>query len=127
VTRQLVKHGNQQGFVLLELLIALVIVFLVVGASYQYFQVYLKGVVQAEDTLMAITIAKNLSAQLGVSTPLQPGELRGDSGRYHWRIDIAPIEPAGEPTIRQTYKVRISVFGTHGAQPRFSLATVKLQ
>ena len=65
------------GFTLLEVLVALVILTLSLGAVMQLFSGGLRATTAAQDTAAAARLAQGRLAQLGQTLPLSPGTTQG--------------------------------------------------
>ena len=83
---------RRHGFTLLEVLVALAISALGVGALVEAASGGLTHVVVATQYLTALHHAQSHLASVGVETALAAGEQDGDDGDgYHWRIKITPV------------------------------------
>jgi general secretion pathway protein I len=84
--------NNQQGFSLLEILIAFSILALSLGILLKIFSAGVNTAVVAEDYTAAVQIAESLMAKTGVETPLQNGRDSGlENDKYHWLVEVSPI------------------------------------
>ena len=87
------KINKQQGFSLLEILIAFSILALSLGILLKIFSAGVNTAVVAEDYTTAVQIAESLMAKTGVETPLQAGQEAGvENEKYHWRVVVSPFE-----------------------------------
>ena len=83
---------RRHGFTLLEVLVALAISALGVGALVEAASGGLTNVDVATQYLTALHHAQSHLASVGVETALAAGEQDGDDGDgYHWRIKITPV------------------------------------
>lgn len=81
---------RQQGFSLLEVLVAFVILSLTLGVLYQVFATGLRNSALSEEYTHAALHAESVLAGLGIETPLEEGEQQGEiDERYHWRVTIS--------------------------------------
>ena len=85
--------NKQQGFSLLEILIAFSILALSLGILLKIFSAGVNTAVVAEDYTAAVQIAESLMAKTGVETPLQAGQASGlENEKYHWLVEVSPFE-----------------------------------
>ena len=126
--------NKQQGFSLLEILIAFSILALSLGILLKIFSAGVNTAVVAEDYTAAVQIAESLMAKTGVETPLQAGQDSGlENEKYHWLVDITPFvfNPENVDTSAITavlFKVKVIVsWGDDNANDRqVELTTLKL-
>ena len=126
--------NKQQGFSLLEILIAFSILALSLGILLKIFSAGVDTAEVAEDYTAAIQIAESLMAKTGVETPLQPDQSSGlENEKYHWLVEVIPFEfnPDNvEPTAITAvlFKVKVSVsWGDDTSDDRqVKLTTLKL-
>ena len=125
---------KQQGFSLLEILIAFSILALSLGILLKIFSAGVNTAVVAEDYTAAVQIAESLMAKTGVETPLQTSRDSGlENDKYHWLVEVSPIEfnPENIDTTAITavlFKVKVIVsWGDDNANDRqITLTTLKL-
>jgi len=87
------KINKQQGFSLLEILIAFSILALSLGILLKIFSAGVNTAVVAEDYTAAVQIAESLMAKTGAETPLQAGQEQGlVNDKYHWLVKVSPFE-----------------------------------
>jgi general secretion pathway protein I len=85
--------NKQQGFSLLEILIAFSILALSLGILLKIFSAGFNTAVVAEDYTAAVQIAESLMAKTGVETPLQANQASGmENEKYHWLVEVSPFE-----------------------------------
>lgn len=130
------KINKQQGFSLLEILIAFSILALSLGILLKIFSAGVNTAVVAEEYTAAVQIAEGLMAKTGVETPLQAGQEAGlENAKFHWRVEVSPFEFNPENTdvtaiTAILFKVKVTVsWGDDNtrAQPRqVELNTLKL-
>ena len=126
--------NKQQGFSLLEVLIAFSILALSLGILLKIFSAGVNTALVAEDYTAAVQIAESVMAKTGVETPLQPGQSSGlENEKYHWLVEVSPFEFNPEnvdPTAitAMLFKVKVVVnWGDDNADDRqVELTTLKL-
>jgi general secretion pathway protein I len=126
--------NKQQGFSLLEILIAFSILALSLGILLKIFSAGVNTAVVAEDYTAAVQIAESLMAKTGVETPLQANQASGvENEKYHWLVEVSPFEFNPEnvdPTALTAvlFKVRVTVsWGDDNVNDRqIELTTLKL-
>jgi general secretion pathway protein I len=126
--------NKQQGFSLLEILIAFSILALSLGILLKIFSAGVDTAEVAEDYTAAVQIAQSLMAKTGVETPLQADQSSGlENEKYHWLVEVIPFEfnPDNvEPTAITAvlFKVKVSVsWGDDNSDDRqVKLTTLKL-
>lgn len=127
---------KQQGFSLLEILIAFAILGISLGILLRIFSSGANMAAVSEDYTVAVQLAESVMARAGNELPLQAGEQSGweDNNKYHWLLEMVPfnanataeLDPAKLPV--QMYKVRVTVEwddgGFYGRE--FELTTFRL-
>jgi len=90
------KH-TQQGFTLLEVIVAVVIAALCLAALSQVFATGVRAASTSSDYMRAMTLAQSLLAGVGVEKTPSDGSESGTSsdGRLVWTVTISP-EPTDE-------------------------------
>lgn len=126
---------KQQGFSLLEILIAFSIMALSLGMLLKIFSAGVNTAAVAEEYTAAVQIAESLMARTGVETPLQQSETSGvENERYHWLVSVSPFtptienfDPASSTTALFKIKVRVTWDDDKRASGRqVELATLRL-
>jgi general secretion pathway protein I len=125
--------NKQQGFSLLEILIAFSILALSLSILLKIFSAGVNTAVVAEDYTAAVQIAESLMAKTGVETPLQEGQDSGlENEKYNWQVDVSPFSfnPDNIDTTTTTavlFKVKVIVsWGNGDANDRqVKLTTLK--
>jgi general secretion pathway protein I len=116
------------GFTLIEVLVAVALLALVLGAIGTLFATTVKGVRSVERQLPLLETAQSLLASLPERAALRPGTQSGATGDIRWRIDIAPLTgaaadaPAAVKWLPLVVTVRVQ--GNEG--PPVRLDTVRL-
>jgi general secretion pathway protein I len=126
--------NKQQGFSLLEILIAFSILALSLGILLKIFSAGVNTALVAEDYTAAVQIAESLMAKTGVETPLQANQASGlENEKYHWLVEVSPFEfnPENVDTTAITailFKVKVIVsWGDDNTNDRqVELTTLKL-
>jgi general secretion pathway protein I len=116
------------GFSLVEVLFALAIVGLMLGATASVFRNGLMGHENASDVATAIALAEEKIEAAGVTQTLRPGDSTGEFGRFRWRLSIAAYadQEAPPPDLR-LFRIAVEVEWRDGLrQRRFGLATLRL-
>jgi general secretion pathway protein I len=132
MTQRLVN--KQQGFSLLEILIAFSILALSLGILLKIFSAGVNTAVVAEDYTAAVQIAESLMAKTGVETPLQNGQDSGlENDKYHWLVEVSPVvfnteEIDATAITAELFKVKVIVsWGDDNVNDRqIELTTLKL-
>ena len=128
------KHFAQQGFSLLEVLVAFVLLSFSLAVILQIFSGSLRNVSAADNYTQAMVLADAKLAALGSELPLTIGETGGESGNFRWLLTVRPYEYRDETaqqslerTDWQLLDVTISVHWQQGArQPQFNLRTLRI-
>lgn len=90
----LMNSHDEQGFTLLEVLVALVILMLGIGAFYQAFGTGLGAEATAQGVQRSAEVATNLMAELGRVQMLQDGLTRGElPDGYRWTLRVEAFTP----------------------------------
>jgi general secretion pathway protein I len=90
-----VRH-SEAGFTLIEVLVALAVLAVVLGAIGAVVGTTVKGIRSVDRRLPLLETAQNIVASLPDRSVLKPGTETGGSGGYRWRIDVVPL--ANRPT-----------------------------
>ncbi|MDP2901652.1 MAG: type II secretion system protein [Methylovulum sp.] len=130
----MIQTNKQQGFSLLEILIAFSILALSIGILLKIFSGGVNTAVVAEEYTAAVQIAEALMTRTGVETPLQTGETSGlENEYYHWRVTIDPYLLNPEKVDIKAlnlvlFKVDVTVsWGEgNGSERQIELSTLKL-
>ncbi len=132
-TNTLIPPKSQQGFSLLEILVAFSILALSLGIILKIFSAGLQTASLAENYTLAIEIAESLLAETGEEEKLALGESSGQKNEYfNWTVqttamelDISPQLP--QPLAEQIVQVKVIVSWGDENNPRsINLTTLKL-
>ena len=118
-----------RGFTLLEILVALSILAVALGALLQSFSTGLRGLGAAEAHAMALMHARSQLATVGTLIPLEPGEHTGGTGDFAWTVSVRPFDPdsrgaPGEGAI-VPYRLDVTVSWPGGGGGRIELNTMR--
>ena len=94
----MMKRRGEDGFTLIEALIALTIMTAIATLLYQSLSSAIRVSAVTDQSETALTIAKSRLAAVGIESPLQAGVQEGREGDFIWRIDIRPYLGDGEPS-----------------------------
>jgi prepilin-type N-terminal cleavage/methylation domain-containing protein len=93
------KAGSRQyGFTLLEVLVALVVTGLAVGAAFHLFGTAFKGQAHAERATSAILFAQSKLAETGAASLLAEGRRSGRTADgLRWQTEVTPYSDVARP------------------------------
>ncbi len=119
-----------RGFSLLEVLVALVIMALALGAILQLFASGANRVSMSDEYLRAALHARSRLNAVGALIPVEEGHHEGrfDDG-FAWRLDVQAMEPPAGMVRRRlrAYQVHVEIEWTRGArQRRFVVDSIRL-
>lgn len=105
------KKPSQQGFSLLEILIAFSILALSLGVLLNIFSSGLRRASISEEYQQAVTIAESVLATVGIEEKLETGTKSGSVlEKYHWTQDIRPFEDESiDPEAINLFPFRVTV------------------
>lgn len=107
--------NKQQGFSLLEILIAFSILALSLGILLKIFSGGVNSAIVAEDYSAAVQIAESLMAVAAVEKPLQAGQESGlENDKYYWLVEVSPFQFNPENVGLETmtvalFKIKVTV------------------
>lgn len=129
---------RSEGFSLLEVLVAFVVLSLVATAIFRLFSGGLGNASAAEEYSRAILIAQSVQSEIAATT-LREGTQSGsaDDGRVQWTVQVLPYEPtdvnpdlqrASEALPLRMYRIVTSVAfaAPNGGERRLALSTVRI-
>ncbi len=127
------KPQSQQGFSLLEILIAFSILALSLGILLNIFSSGLRHSIVSEEYQQALIIAESKLASVGIEEELQEGEDQGTvQEKYFWRVKIVPFdleeqELTADKITVSPYQVNVTVEWNAGKNNRqIELTTLRL-
>ena len=124
---------QQQGFSLIEILVAFMILAMSLTVIFRIFSGGLRNVALSEDYARAVLVAESQLAAIGVSEPLVSGVTLGEwDERFRWQRvidDYSPWEQDRELSAQVlAYRVTVNVGWEHAGQARqISLSSVRLK
>ena len=122
------RRRRGDGFTLVEVLVALVVLGLVLGACYRLLSTGLKSVSEADSLARAVLVAESVLADASQRT--DPRDAAGDLtvDGYRCKVAVLPYDdaalPAPEETGLRLYRVTVSV--AWGPNRSYELATLAL-
>jgi len=127
------RSKKQQGFSLLEILVAFSILALSLGIILKIFSAGLQTASLAENYTLAVEIAESLRAKIGEEQKLALGESSGQENEYfNWTVQVTSMEldisPQLSPSLAaQIVQVKVIVSWGDENNPRsIDLTTLKL-
>lgn len=109
------RGSPAQGFTLLEVLVAFVILVVAMAAFMRLFSGGLGGIESSRRHAMASLIARSVLERIGVELPVTATEYSGDAGgEFVWRADLRPFDAArpvaaGGAALYVPYEVTVAV------------------
>ncbi len=123
-----VRRAGLRGFTLIEILVALSILAVALGAILQSLSSGLRSLGAAEAHALALMHARSQLAKVGPLIPLEPGEQTGAAGKFEWTVSVRRFEPPdGNPVVDQAlvpYRLDVTVTWPRGGQ--VGLTTLRL-
>ena len=128
------RINNQNGFSLLEILIAFCILAISLGILLKIFSAGVNTAIVSEDYTAAVQIAESLMAKTGLESALLPGQDSGtENEKYDWQVTISPhifnpenIDPTSLTVVLFKVKVVVSWDINKGNSRQIELTTLKL-
>jgi general secretion pathway protein I len=127
------RGAAQQGFTLIEVLVAFMILTLSLSVLLRIFSGGLTNVAVAGDYAQAVLVAESQLAVVGRSEPLLVGQSYGKSGeRFRWQRTIESYLPREDDTALTVpvsgYNVSVEVSWTHNGRDRqITLNSLRVQ
>jgi general secretion pathway protein I len=130
------KRKAQDGFTLLEILVAFIILALATGTIMSMFGSSFMRVATSENERLAALSARSLLARVGSDVPLEPAVRNGEMpGRIRWSVTIQPYDQpsAGNdsdtpPPVTTPYRVTVRAMVGPQSHPSVAeLTTLRLK
>lgn len=133
------RRRADDGFTLVEAIVALIILASVAAAGYQVFAGGWRATALADGDVEAVTIAEARLAEAGVLQPLAVGTTSGRTGDgFIWSVESSRYQPPAEPSPKRetgpalpaAYWIVATVIwrpAPGAAERRVSLRTLKLE
>lgn len=114
------------GFTLLEVMVALIIASLALGAVMSLFQTSLRQTRAADELRLLTQLAEAELARFGTELPLEAGERDGVSAEgFRWQARVSRVETDGEDRDVALYRIDIEASVEDGAGS-VSLTTLRI-
>lgn len=122
------RHKAEEGFTLIECLVALSIVALSLAAILGIFAASGQRARSGQQLAEAALVAQSLLARAGSELPLQPGSLRGNSvNGQRWQLLIEQLPDAGSQAAVTAYKISARISWREANSERsVALTTLRL-
>ena len=119
---------RQQGFSLLEVLVAFAILGMSLGILYQAFGSSLRNLSVAGDYTRAMIIAESHLAEAANRMPLEAGADQGEEGDYRWQLTVEPWKDLDDlPETFKAWLVEVQVsWGNAGRMRNYRISTLRL-
>ncbi|MFI0397787.1 MAG: prepilin-type N-terminal cleavage/methylation domain-containing protein [Thiolinea sp.] len=126
------KTAKQQGFTLLEIMVAFVIMGLVVGTLLQLFGSAMRSVALADEYSFAVQVAESRMEAVGSEIKVEKNTVSGqeEGTAYQWAVTMQPIElneKQEEFSLSiEPYQVTVIVsWNSEGKQRQFTLTSLR--
>lgn len=122
------RRERERGFTLIEVLVALVILGLVMGACYRLLSTGMRSITEADGLFRAVLLAESAAAEVGLR--VDPRAAAGERSADGYRLSVAvvpyddPEVPAAAETGLRLYRVTVTV--AWSGQRSYRLATLAL-
>jgi general secretion pathway protein I len=123
----------QQGFSLLEVLVAFSILAISLSVILNIFSTGVRAAFLAEEYTIAVQIAESLMAKTGKETKLSAADSTGSHGdKFKWQVKVQPFDPGIDSfdagaSAWEVYQVQVKVYWLAGKSEReVALQTLKL-
>lgn len=128
------KVRRQEGFSLLEVMVAFTVLALTLGVLLQIFGNGVRLAGSLDEYTRATLLAESKLAQIDSEEPLEEGESHGDfvDEPFHWQVTVSPFEPEVEELDSETlparlYRIEVRVEWAEGEKDRsVELTTLRL-
>lgn len=121
---------KQNGFTLLETLVALAVLAVALGVIYQIFGTSLRNMQYSRDYSYAQMLAESKLSELSKGVPVKAGTWGGDfNNKYSWVMDVAQLPAVSEEEGDAVDKYRVDFvvsWSTGNNQRTISLQTYRL-
>jgi len=127
------RRGPQEGFTLIEVVVAFVILAAILGVSFRIFSTGIARAGMLEERSRALAIAQSQLGTAGVEQTLREGETRGESEDrvYQWTTTVtktdeglSPGKPAPSPYLLYRVDVVVTWTGSDGRPQALPLSTL---
>jgi general secretion pathway protein I len=124
---------RQQGFTLIEILVAFMILTLALTVIFRIFSGGLRNLELSADYTRAALVAESQLAAAGVTIPLEPGETSGElDDSFSWQRIIETYQPWEKgkelSATMQGYRVTVNVdWERAGQKRRLSLSSIRIR
>jgi general secretion pathway protein I len=117
----------EQGFTLIEVIVAFAIFALSIGAIFAVFRQAVHTSEQVRERDLAWLTAESVLSKLSVERAPWPSEQRGASSHLRWKADVQPYPVAvGRRSSWVAYRVEVHVAPLNAAGPIITLDSVEL-
>lgn len=118
---------REQGFTLIEVVVAFAIFALSIGAIFEVFSEAVHTSEHVRERDLAWLTAQSMLSELRIGEAPWPSQQRGVSGRFRWWIDAQPYPlEFDKGTSWSAYQVEVHVAPLHAAAPTVELDSVEL-
>jgi hypothetical protein len=118
-------RDREAGSVVIEAMVAVAIIAVMLGATYQAVGQSNVRVRSAEASRTAALIAHSRLAAVGSDIPLEPGETTGAEGDFLWRVRVAAA-PEAASDMGRLMSVTAAVRSRRGGPDRAVLRSLRL-
>jgi len=107
-----VRHSGNEGFTLIEVLVALTVVAITLSAIGSLVATTIRGARSVGGHLALTETARAILTGMPARNELNPGNFSGEVAGHRWRVDVLPfyadfVDPAKSSWIPQTVVVRV--------------------